>query len=954
MKFASIAILIICATVAYANCLEHGWPDTGIGDTATIPCNKTGQGVVTRLCTIHGWQDPDYSQCTSHIPCNENSAPRLLTLYPSNLYCYSRVLALGMVCKNGTWNILRDTRTCVTSSNEESYFVLNLPGSLCPVNKTAISIMNYHDESVQTYSDDILCIENDSAMVYPIKNDLNLCKDQNNTSPYSYVSSVSGTHIYKEEFIPATKHMCLPPCSHDNLNEIIDYDTGIVTNQEGQNHVTVECNGERYVTKKLEENSVNVIAIKKYSFTPENITLSVIKKGTNGTIACGARHYGQWPQNPTCTDVFSNLTIHTIKHDAPIGENSITVPVTKGIEYVNYCCGTFDGNGVKTRIQDTEIFFVPDIPSCPATTINNVTLPHTYAGRTIQTACPAGQTGSVTATCDENGAWSVVDVSNCKVTDMCLAVFEYGISFPTLLAGNSFNKTCNMGFAGYIIRYCHAGSTWGPVENRCYAVPYCAADIYHEVPWTASKAGETHSHVCPAGEKGSITRLCNDKGHWEVVDEQCTHVADWCPEQTLGNYSLPLTEPDKNATVHCSPYIQGYATTLCVDGHFNPIYEHCYSVAGSCATEVLDSIDWPETLVNTTATLSCPSNQKGSITRYCNNGKWEAPSNTCKPLQYCTDEIRWNIHWPQTEMDSTASVLCMNGYPSKTSRQCNGEGHWENITEFNCFDNIPYCPDQITSEGHWPMTGGNLTAEIDCPAGRTGKQTRSCSIAGYWGDIESNCAAIVCPAESVQGYIWSETPAGSRVTLECMGDQVTGFLYRECDSKGKWEPVSDKCLYPCPKVSDGQMVWPLTKAHNSVSLECPDGYSGYITRTCLDNSQWGPKDENCVLLTCPAEGRFPATEGNKLVEVYCNPSFTFLGGVSRECHDGIWGPETGSCNVNTAIFYGSITVVVVLVILVIIYAVYIYIKTKPTRVNNIFKDVPFDSAAQDMATQELL
>lgn len=77
------------------------------------------------------------------------------------------------------------------------------------------------------------------------------------------------------------------------------------------------------------------------------------------------------------------------------------------------------------------------------------------------------------------------------------------------------------------------------------AVPYCRAETYHEIDWPASVANENHTRPCPKGETGTMTRLCNAQGFWEVAENKCgmfllflinsiVKIGEFCEKATIG------------------------------------------------------------------------------------------------------------------------------------------------------------------------------------------------------------------------------------------------------------------------------------------------------------------------------------------------------------------------------------------------------------------------------------
>ena len=206
---------------------------------------------------------------------------------------------------------------------------------------------------------------------------------------------------------------------------------------------------------------------------------------------------------------------------------------------------------------------------------------------------------------------------------------------------------------------------------------------------------------------------------------------------------------------------------------------------------------------------------------------------------------------------------------------------------------IPECP----SNGDWYETKSGETATLSCPIGYSGSRTRLCKD-GTWQDEINTCTKNTCSAEGD----WPETKSGETATLSCpIG--YSGSKTRYCFSNGEWsDKIDGKCEVIKSQSSSSNVCpptgsWPETETGKSVSISCPAGYTGSLTRKCNNDQQWDPTATGtCTPITCPTDDNYPQTLSGTTVTKSC--PYGYSGSLTRYCNNGEWQDEKGSCTIN--------------------------------------------------------
>lgn len=104
-----------------------------------------------------------------------------------------------------------------------------------------------------------------------------------------------------------------------------------------------------------------------------------------------------------------------------------------------------------------------------------------------------------------------------------------------------------------------------------------------------------------------------------------------CQAEEFGGHQWPETPSLEDASVSCGEGVSGsYNRTCLASGDWDAaVHDYCENPL-TCPTELLDGIQWPETLAGQSSTVNCPTGQSGQKTRLCNaSGQWEQPTGVC-------------------------------------------------------------------------------------------------------------------------------------------------------------------------------------------------------------------------------------------------------------------------------------------------------------------------------------
>lgn len=115
-----------------------------------------------------------------------------------------------------------------------------------------------------------------------------------------------------------------------------------------------------------------------------------------------------------------------------------------------------------------------------------------------------------------------------------------------------------------------------------------------------------------------------------------------------------------------------------------------------------------------------------------------------------------------------------------------------------------------------------------------------------------------CNAENVGNIYFSQTDAGSSVSVSC-GEGFSGSYTRVCSKNGTWQAPTNNCGIPlyhtiivvatrCPahvfSLPSGEYSIPMNVA-GTVERNCASGYEGNVQFVCTEGFTWSDPVENC-------------------------------------------------------------------------------------------------------------
>lgn len=153
--------------------------------------------------------------------------------------------------------------------------------------------------------------------------------------------------------------------------------------------------------------------------------------------------------------------------------------------------------------------------------------------------------------------------------------------------------------------------------------------------------------------------------------------------------------------------------------------------------------------------------------------------------------------WPKTPTNENVTVACHWGQTGSQTRRCNLDMTWaqpySTCKECNC-------PENVDDVYHLKWTSGMCDVMYNnrnCPEGFSGMYLRSCSRDGNWNPVSNECVAMVCNAEFYQDVFWNETAYNTTITVNCPAG-YSGIITRYCNAKFQWEDPVSYCVFGPP------------------------------------------------------------------------------------------------------------------------------------------------------------
>ncbi|KAK8799527.1 hypothetical protein WA158_006076 [Blastocystis sp. Blastoise] len=517
--------------------------------------------------------------------------------------------------------------------------------------------------------------------------------------------------------------------------------------------------------------------------------------------------------------------------------------------------------------------------TCPEEIIDETTWPETESSSEVLLDCATGFDGEQSRFCDENGHWETI-ISNCTQIICESDMDEYEYVWPETNAYTQNVQDCKTGYMGEVKRFCNETGFWEPTEVDCTIA--CPNEILGGIEWPMTKEKETVTNNCGEGTIGGpLTRNCEEGGIWGTVSDIDDEQREW-----------PSISIDSETTLPCNADEFGVYTRYCNhDGTWGLIVSTCKPAICESVTDE-NQLIWPQTPINQDATLTCGEEMTGSISRSClADGTWSTVINTCVPT-VCQPETDDQEHtWPKTPINEIATLTCPTNYIGSITRQCKDNGEWDIINN-SC--TLAIC-ESVTDENQlvWPQTPINQDATLSCGEEMTGSIIRSCLSNATWSTVINTCVPTVCqPETDDQGRTWPKTPINTPYILECGEDQI-GSISRICKDNGEWGVIESTCRPSvCPKNTYNEIEWPKTSIETTSTLPCMTGYSGTMSRYCKTTGEWDiPNINTCIRNVCYDDQHqgltWPATDSLEIASITCPETYT--GVTTRQCTaSGVW------------------------------------------------------------------
>ncbi|XP_052279324.1 adhesion G protein-coupled receptor B3-like isoform X2 [Dreissena polymorpha] len=261
------------------------------------------------------------------------------------------------------------------------------------------------------------------------------------------------------------------------------------------------------------------------------------------------------------------------------------------------------------------------------------------------------------------------------------------------------------------------------------------------------------------------------------------------------------------------------------------------------------------------------------------NGTWSSKTySECVP----TDCGEWstnssalanhNIIYPNsTSYGSQAVMTCDPGYhivnkagTRSESAVCTENGIWSTQTFSDCIPiDCGRLPNPSNGYVFAKASTYESTATIKCHIGYTlqGGSTSSCGRNGEWSSTGQTCSLIECPVLDPYDKLTIELDpnttkpiVNTTAMFSCPpNSSLVGYKTIKCTINGRWTGPVPKCIMLDKTVRNCSVdddtknrTWRETQPGAIVLENCPNGYSGEISRQCSEEGRWLNPFYNCV------------------------------------------------------------------------------------------------------------
>ncbi|WIA22020.1 hypothetical protein OEZ85_004371 [Tetradesmus obliquus] len=566
-------------------------------------------------------------------------------------------------------------------------------------------------------------------------------------------------------------------------------------------------------------------------------------------------------------------------------------------------CSAGTCNGAPSHVPTTgSASFIAGawVTACGSTTRGN--------NCSTSSACSAGSTGTINATCDSAGNWQLT--SGGCTAGTCTGAPEPG-SVPTtggasFMAGAwatacgstmhsnncSTSNACSAGSTGTINATCTVAGSWMYTSGACVAGTCSGAPDTGSVPttggasfmagaWATACSSTTRgnncstSNACSAGSTGTINATCTVAGLW-------TYTSGTCVAGTCSGAPEPCSVP----TTGGASFIAGAWATACSST----------TRGNNCSTS-----------------NACSAGSTGTINATCSvAGTWTYTSGACV-AGTCTGAPEpgsvptaggasfmagaWATACGSTTRSNNCSTsnACSAGSTGTINATCTVAGSWM-YTSGACVagtcsgapntGSVPTTGDASFVPGAWATACGSTTrnkacsTSNACSAGSTGTINATCTVAGSWTYTSGTCVATLASLSFT-------TPAAPLVVA------TTQQIISTSASLGGPSTFAVSVTYARPGVLDLSNI-PITLAaagSAAAGLACTPGLASARLTTSVGSSSWTCSSSTPGTLTFSASSPNPLAGGTTL---NIGPSAVITVGMPRGLELRLATNPTGS------------------------------------------------------------
>ncbi|KAH3725860.1 hypothetical protein DPMN_051712 [Dreissena polymorpha] len=538
-------------------------------------------------------------------------------------------------------------------------------------------------------------------------------------------------------------------------------------------------------------------------------------------------------------------------------------------------------NGAYTLLNTTNTTYA---------SLANVTCDVGYESNVSQIMCQANATWT-TAKCIPNDCGSTPVILNGAYTLLNTTNTTY-----VALA----NVTCDVGYESNVSQImCQANATWATVKcipNDCGSTPVILNGAYKLLNTTNTTYASLANVTCDVGYESNVSQImCQANATWEhanCIPKDCGST----PVILNGAYKLLNTTNTTYASLANVTCDVGYesnvsqimcqanatwSTAKCIPNDcgaipavLNGIYTLLNTTNTTYVTQVIQNGAY--TLLNTSntkygslANLTCDAGYESNVSQIMcrENATWghaDCIQKDCGSTPVIQNGAYTLLNASNTKYGSLANVTCDAGYEWNVSQiMCQANATWGHA---HC---VPKDCGRLDNPQHGdirnPMntsTYGTIVT-FTCTNGYTltGSSVRRCDVTGQsvaWNGTITTCVIKECGPLSKPDNGDVVLNAGTKfeavANYSCNeGFKLVGDTSRICQNTGTWSGVQPTCakngsqIVVCTANTDSRgMDWGEVLAGEMRTQSCEAGFTGNVTRKCLEDGKWQLPNYNCI------------------------------------------------------------------------------------------------------------